>query len=87
MKKDIVYITGHRHPDSDSIISAIAYALFKQRKGIRAIPCRLGELNAETKYLLNRFGFEEPQELLLMKLKWMSHLRFHLQRLFMKHCR
>ena len=49
MKKDIVYITGHRHPDSDSIISAIAYALFKQRKGIRAIPCRLGELNAETK--------------------------------------
>ena len=60
MKKDIVYITGHRHPDSDSIISAIAYALFKQRKGIRAIPCRLGELNAETKYLLNRFGFEEP---------------------------
>ena len=29
MKKDIVYITGHRHPDSDSIISAIAYALFK----------------------------------------------------------
>ena len=60
MKKDIVYITGHKHPDSDSIVSAIAYSLFKKRKGIQAVPCRLGKLNAETAYLLERFGFEEP---------------------------
>ena len=32
MKKDIVYITGHRHPDSDSIISAIAYACLNSAK-------------------------------------------------------
>lgn len=60
MKKDVVYVTGHLHPDSDSVVSAIAYALYKQRKGIPSIPCRLGELNAETSYLLKRFGFEEP---------------------------
>lgn len=60
MKNDIVYITGHRHPDSDSVVSAIAYALFKQRQGVHAIPCRLGELCAETSYLLSRFGFQEP---------------------------
>ena len=60
MKKDVIYITGHRNPDSDSIVAAIAYALFKQRKGVEAIPCRLGKLNPETKYLLDRFGFEEP---------------------------
>ena len=60
MKKDIVYITGHKHPDSDSVVSAIAYSLFKRRKGIQAVPCRLGKLNAETTYLLERFGFEEP---------------------------
>lgn len=55
-----IYVTGHMHPDSDSIISAIAYAQFKQRKGFHAIPCRLGKINAETKYLLDRFHMEEP---------------------------
>lgn len=59
-RQDTVYITGHRHPDTDSIVSAIAYAQLKQRKGINAIPCRLGSINAETKYLLDRFGFAEP---------------------------
>lgn len=58
--KDMIYITGHRHPDSDSIISAIAYAQLKKRQGMHAIPCRLGPINSETKYLLERFGFEEP---------------------------
>ena len=57
---DIVYVTGHLHPDTDSVASAIAYAFFKKTKGIRAVPCRLGKLNSETKYLLDRFGFEEP---------------------------
>ena len=42
-----VYITGHRHPDTDSIVSAIAYALLLQRKGMDAVPCRLGKINAE----------------------------------------
>ncbi len=57
---DPVYITGHQHPDTDSIASAIAYAFFKRSMGIRAIPCRLGPLNAESAWLLKRFGFEEP---------------------------
>lgn len=55
-----IYITGHRHPDSDSIVSAIAYTELKKRKGFDAVACRLGALNPETKYLLERFGFEEP---------------------------
>lgn len=60
MNKKTIYITGHKHPDTDSIVSAIAYAQFKERKGFHAIPCRLGEMNAETKYLLNRFNVEAP---------------------------
>ena len=60
MKDETVYITGHRHPDTDSIASAIAYAFYKKTQGIKAVPCRLGDLNQETKYLLDRFGFEEP---------------------------
>ncbi len=59
-KKDSVYITGHRHPDTDSIASSIAYAFFKRSMGVPAIPCRLGRLNEETRYLLSRFGFPEP---------------------------
>lgn len=58
--QNIVYVTGHRHPDTDSIVSAIAYSLLQQRKGINAVPCRLGKINAETKWLLDRFGFAEP---------------------------
>ena len=59
-KKDPVYITGHRHPDTDSIASSIAYAFFKRSIGVHAVPCRLGALNNETRYLLSRFGFPEP---------------------------
>ena len=63
MKKDPIYITGHQHPDTDSVASAIAYAFFKKSLGIPAVACCLGKLNAETKYLLSRFGFAEPQRL------------------------
>ncbi|MDO4616230.1 MAG: putative manganese-dependent inorganic diphosphatase [Lachnospiraceae bacterium] len=59
-KKEPVYITGHQHPDTDSVASAIAYAFFKKSMGIPAVPCRLGKLNAETKYLLRKFDFEDP---------------------------
>lgn len=57
---DMIYITGHKHPDSDSIVSAIAYAQLKRRQGETAVACRLGECNEETRYLLQRFGFEVP---------------------------
>lgn len=57
---ELIYITGHRHPDTDSIVSAIAYAQLKNRQGIPSIACRLGDLQEETKYLLERFHFESP---------------------------
>lgn len=61
--RNIVYVCGHRYPDTDSIVSAIAYANLKQHLGINAIACRLGELNAETKYLLDRFNITAPSVL------------------------
>lgn len=61
MKKTPIYITGHQHPDTDSVASAIAYAFFKRSLGTPAVPCCLGKLNEETRYLLNRFHFQEPQ--------------------------
>lgn len=56
----VLYILGHRHPDTDSIVSAIAYAHLKQRLGLNAVACRCGEVNPETKYLLERFHQPEP---------------------------
>jgi len=52
--KNIIYITGHRNPDTDSICAAISYAEFKNKTGkIPAIPIRLGEINSETQFILN----------------------------------
>lgn len=55
-----IYVCGHRHPDTDSIVSSIAYSYLKQQTDEYAIACRLGPCNEETKYLLNRFDFDEP---------------------------
>ncbi len=63
MIQDTVYVTGHQHPDTDSIAAAIGYAFYKRAHGVRAVPCRLGKLSMETKFLLNRFGFEQPMYL------------------------
>lgn len=71
---DTVYVTGHQHPDTDSVASAIGYAFYKRTQGIRAIPCRLGTLNAETRYLLQRFHFEEPMLLTDARVK-LSEIR------------
>ena len=60
INREPVYITGHLHPDTDSVVSAIAYAFYKKTQGEQAVACRLGELNRETKWLLDRFGYEAP---------------------------
>ena len=57
-----IYITGHKNPDTDSIVSAIAYAKLKQkRNGLNAIPVRLGEINSETQFVLDYFKVEKPR--------------------------
>ncbi|MCI6379333.1 MAG: putative manganese-dependent inorganic diphosphatase [Faecalicoccus sp.] len=61
MQQEPLYITGHIHPDTDSVASAIGYAFLKRAMGIPAKACRLGNLNTETRYLLERFHFEEPE--------------------------
>lgn len=55
-----VYITGHKNPDTDSICSAIAYAQLKQMQGENAIGIRIGEINNETKFVLDYFKEDAP---------------------------
>ena len=63
MKKNPIYVLGHKNPDSDSIISAIAYAELLNRQDKNAIAARIGSTNSETEFLLEKFGFEEPVRL------------------------
>lgn len=55
------YVVGHKIPDSDSICSAIALSYLKTTLGEETVPARLGELSPETLFILDRFGFEQPQ--------------------------
>lgn len=56
-----VWVVGHKNPDTDSICSAIAYANLKNKTDDgEFIPKRAGELNEETKYVLDTFGVRTP---------------------------
>lgn len=55
-----VYISGHRNPDTDSICAAIGYAHLKRKLGVPAVPVRLGEINNETKFVLEYFDVPPP---------------------------
>jgi manganese-dependent inorganic pyrophosphatase len=56
-----VYVVGHKNPDTDSISSAIVYAHLKRELGMNAEAVRLGEVQNETAFALEKFGFEAPQ--------------------------
>jgi manganese-dependent inorganic pyrophosphatase len=60
-----IYITGHRNPDADSIASAIGYAELKRRLDPNNdyVPVRLGDLNSQTRWLLDRSRAPEPRYL------------------------
>lgn len=68
--KDTVYVSGHKNPDTDSIISAIAYAHLLNHLGkYDAIPVRLGTISQETQFVLDTFGLETPMLLKSVKQK------------------
>lgn len=57
-----VWVIGHKNPDTDSICAAIAYADLKNKTGdVRHIPKRAGNINEETRYVLEYFHIEEPE--------------------------
>ena len=60
LKKTLVL--GHRNPDTDSICSAICYADFKHKlTGENYEPCRAGNVNPETQYVLDYFNLKAPR--------------------------
>jgi manganese-dependent inorganic pyrophosphatase len=60
-----IYVTGHRNPDTDSIASALGYAELRGRLDPRNdyVAVRLGDCNAQTRWLLERSGASAPRYL------------------------
>ncbi len=67
--KEIIYIFGHRNPDTDSVTSAIALSYLRRRQGIDCEPALLSSINLETSYVLDYFKVEEPVFLNDVKIK------------------
>lgn len=60
-EKEIIYVIGHINPDTDSVCSAIAYANLKNQISDKHYKARrAGQINAETRFVLERFGAKVP---------------------------
>lgn len=62
-EQKIVWVVGHKNPDTDSICAAITYANLKNKvdPDNTYIAKKAGNVSSETKYVLERFGVEEPE--------------------------
>ena len=68
--ENVVYVTGHKNPDSDSICAAYGYSEFKNKtSNLPTIPVRLGNVNTETQFILDYFKVKAPRLLETVKLK------------------
>lgn len=57
-----ILVTGHRNPDTDSIVASLAYANLRNSLGDREYRAvRIGAINDETQRMLSRFGIEAPE--------------------------
>jgi manganese-dependent inorganic pyrophosphatase len=58
----LIHVTGHRNPDTDSIAAAIGYAELRGRldPDNTYVPVRLGDLNSQTRWVLEQAGAAEP---------------------------
>ena len=64
---DTIYVTGHRNPDTDSIVAAMAYTALRNALGDREYEAAcLGRVSDETQIVLDRFGFQPPQRITSM---------------------
>ncbi len=64
MPKELVYVVGHKSPDTDSVCAAIVYAQYlKKAKRINAVAAVAGDINPETAFVLNLYKTKLPVRL------------------------
>lgn len=71
--KKTVYIIGHKNPDTDAVVSAVAYARLKNLLGhSEYVAARAGHLNPQTRYIFEKFGVQKPEYItdLIPKVKY-----------------
>lgn len=57
-----IFVIGHKNPDTDSIVSAVAYAELLRRQGMQDVmAARQGDVWRETRFILERFGAPLPE--------------------------
>ena len=59
MEKILVF--GHQKPDTDTVTSAIVLSYLKNKLGMNSEPRILGNINNETKFVLDYFKVETPK--------------------------
>lgn len=66
-----IYVTGHKNPDTDTVASAIGYAELKNLLDPENIyaPARLGEVNSQTAWALEKSGAKSPKRISHIKLR------------------
>ena len=57
------FIFGHKNPDTDTVCSSIALSYLKNALGDKTVPKVLGNINNETKFVLNFFKVNVPSYL------------------------
>ncbi|NCC70471.1 manganese-dependent inorganic pyrophosphatase, partial [bacterium] len=56
----MIYVIGHKNPDTDTVIASLAYS---HLMGDEYKPVVSGNLNAETKFVLEKFNISEPEKI------------------------
>ncbi len=60
----MIYVIGHKNPDTDTVISSIAYSYLMGENYIPVVP---GDLNPETKFVLEKFNIDVPEKITSVK--------------------
>ncbi len=57
-----VYVIGHRNPDTDSCVAAVAYAALKRARGMKnCVAARAGKTTPQTDYIFSRCRIPLPE--------------------------
>ena len=60
---DKIFVFGHKNPDTDAVTSAISLSYLRNLNHLNTVPCILGEMNNETKFVLDYFKIPKPKYL------------------------
>ncbi|WP_334328726.1 manganese-dependent inorganic pyrophosphatase [Companilactobacillus sp. HBUAS59699] len=61
MTKEKELVFGHKNPDTDAVVAAIAYSHLQNELGYNTEAVALGEPNEETKFVFDKFDYKFPR--------------------------